>query len=84
MDVTYEFYPEKVDRDFYVEFSKWTNRNEEYRIFKKQLFEGREMHPWQLLCGEVADETLVSFTTKGYLKFVVDAMNEKAERDNKE
>ncbi len=42
-----------------------------------------EVHPWQLSSGDVADVGLICMETKQFLCLMVDALNEKYERERK-
>lgn len=89
---------------FFVEFSRWPDRNLEYRIFKRHFLFSEsdlkkelakckngierhwlrvqnEVHPYQLLFGEVNEQpNVVSFNTKKFLKFTIDSLNKNYER----
>ncbi len=87
------FYPECANALFYLEFYRYGDgQHEHYNLSKrnpmdpidKEYWEASpftipEGHPYNLLSGDVAAEHLTLFNTKSFLKFVVDAMNEKAE-----
>ena len=60
--------------------------DEELEKMKKEgyWYMSNEVHPWQLANGEVNEiEHAVDLNTKSFLKFMVDALNEKVERDKK-
>lgn len=44
------------------------------------LMQQRELHPYQLNSGQIVDERCIDMSTKSFLKFMVDALNEKHER----
>ena len=82
---------------FYVEFSQWGGEKEQWRLFERNFiysaeewkktehspFECREGHPYQLSNGIInPNEGVICMETKEFLKFMVDAMNEKWLADN--
>lgn len=94
-----EFYPDDGKSLYYVEFSRWNENDKwQWRLFKRQflysneewknmernLFMSNEVHPWQLANGEIVEiEHAVAMETKSFLKFMIDALNEKVERNKK-
>lgn len=78
-------YPETYspDRPFFLEI--WErNGKTTYQTFRAQYLDYNkyEVHPWNLgLEGEFVNSDYISFFTKDFLKYTVDALNDKFERD---
>ena len=92
MKLTSETYPEE-DSLFYVEFSQWEGSPLRWNLFQRQYMyppeewekmehgplDSNEVHPWNLGEGIVNEkEYAMDMNTKTFLKFMVDALNEKA------
>ena len=82
---------------FYLEFTRWTGRPWRWNLFQRQwicskeeweqsheehVLDSREGHPWNLGEGEVNErEHAMDMNTRQFLKFMVDALNEKVKKE---
>ena len=65
-------------RQFMYSEEEWNRQLENNEVAE---FMSNEVHPWQLECGDVNEiEHAVDLNTRSFLKFMVDALNEKVER----
>ena len=79
---------------YYIEFTQWTGRPWRWNLFQRQwicskeewektehdMLESREVHPWNLGEGEVNERDVMDMNTRQFLKFIVDALNEKVKQ----
>ena len=90
--VKYTSYPENPSQrePYYIEFRKEYNKPETFQLFKYTLIcpeigdqLGNVGHPYNLsLEGEVnVNDNVIQYNTKTFLKFMVDALNEKTIND---
>lgn len=87
MNYRLENYPDDEKSLYYVEFSQLTKESKlKYRLFKRhwedfaknELNPTGELHPWNLADGEVnIFPNAIRMDTEKFLKFMVDALNEK-------
>ncbi len=91
MNYTYYTYPQQREGDqlFYIEFHQWEGRPKIFKIMQRHFFESEDLHPlkeghgWNLWEGEVGKDNTFQLNTEKYLKFLIDALNEKNLNDKK-
>lgn len=82
-------------RPFYIEITENESKNKYFQLFKAYYFDEEHVeqakkellyfsetgHPWNLgFEGEFASPNVVSLWTESYVKFMVDALNDRHER----
>lgn len=71
-------------RQFIISEEQYNKDFSEYNNDSKSIFHlicGVEGHGWQLAYGLIKDENIVDMETKSFLKYMTDALNEKAIKD---
>lgn len=80
---------------FYIEYTQWEGKPWRWQLFQRQfmyppeewekmehdVLESNEVHPWNLGEGIVnQNEHAMDMNTRKFLKFMVDALNEKVNK----
>ena len=79
--LTYKWYPENQSSLYYVEIMDGLGSNPHWTLYKRNYIGDSEVHPWNLGGNILAPDTIMAMGTRKFLMFMVDALNEKIERE---